>query len=124
MRKRTLTAFRLTGETHGFRTGCKQLIHPFKRVHLMAERVVKFFERLARTSEQLTHPFERVIKFFTRLTRTGERLTYPFERLIKISKRVPQTTEQLTLKIILQRPHFTTGRPVSSGIKLLFGSYP
>ena len=110
---------------HAFRTGCKQLIHR------MAERVVKFFEWLAQTSEWLTHPFKRVhrtteqvIKFFKRLTRTGERLTYPFEQLIKISERVPQRTEQLTLKIISKRPHFTTGRPVSSGMKLLFGSYP
>ena len=119
------------GETHGFRTGCKRLIHPFEQVHRTAEWVFKFFERLARTSERLTHPFEwvhrtteRVIKFFKQLTRMGERLTYPSERLIKISERVPQTTEQLTLKIILKRPHFTTGRPVSSGMKLLFGSYP
>ena len=112
------------GETHGFQTGCKWLIHPFERVHRTAERVVKFFKRLARMSERLTHPFERVhrttervIKFFKWLTRTGERLT-------KISEWVPQMTEQLTLKIISKRPHFTTGRPVSSGMKPLFGSYP
>ena len=77
---------------HAFRTGCKQLIHRMAAY----ERVVKFFEWLARTSEWLTHPFkqvhwttEQVIKFFKRLTRTGERLTYPFEWLIKISKQVP-----------------------------------
>ena len=73
--------------------GCKRLIHPFERVHRTAERFVKFFEWLARTSEWLTQPFERVhrttervTKFFKRLTRTGERLTYLFERLIKISE--------------------------------------
>ena len=111
--------------------GCKRLIHLFERVHRTAERFVKFFEWLARTSEWLTQPFERVhrttervTKFFKRLTRTGERLTYPFERLIKISERVPQMTEQLTLKIIAKRRHFTTGRPVSSGMKPLFGLYP
>ena len=110
---------------HAFRTGCKQLIHRMAAY----ERVVKFFEWLARTSEWLTHPFKRlhrtteqVIKFFKRLTRTGE-LTRS-NGSSKFPNRFPQTTEQLMLKIISKRLHFTTGRPVSSGIKLLFGSYP
>ena len=88
----------------------KRLTYPF-------EQVVKFFKRLSRTTEW-------VVKFFKQLTRTGKQLTYPFERLIKISERVHQTTQQLTLTIISKRSHFTTGRPVYSGMKLLFRSYP
>ena len=57
-------------------------------------------------------------KFFEWITGMSELLTYPFERLIKISKRVPKTTERLTLTIISQF-HFTKGRPVSPGMKLL-----
>ena len=104
--------------------GCKRLIHPFERVHRTAERFVKFFEWLARTSEWLTQPFERVHRTTERVTKFFKRLTRTGERLIKISERVPQMTEQLTLKIIAKRRHFTTGRPVSSGMKPLFGLYP
>ena len=110
-----------------FRTGCRRVIHPFEWVHWMAEWVVKFFKRLPWTSKWLTHQFERVhrttervIKFFEWLTRMGEQLTYPFQRLIKISKRVPQTTERFFTDNYLSKwSHFTTGHPVSPGMKLL-----
>ena len=47
------------------------------------------------------------------------RMAYlPIRTVIKISKRVPKMTERLTLTIISQ-PHFTTGHPVSPGMKLL-----
>ena len=63
---------------------------------------------------------ERVIKFFEWLTWTGEQLTYPFERLIKISKWVHQTTERFfTDDYLSKQSHFTTGHPVSPGMKLL-----
>ena len=110
--------------------GCKWLTHAFERVHWTAEQVVKFFEWLAQTSEWLTHLFERinrrterVINLFAELKRTGEHLPYLFKQLIKW---VPQMAERLTLTIISRdrkQQHFTTGHPVSSGMKALFASY-